>query len=338
MSCATSPAVVTTGDVRAPRADPQQEDPDRRPGQGDPAPRKGPPRRRREAHLGGIDGVEQILASDDRSDDRRRAGLGGLGGLGRGAHARQDRTARNRPRGELRASPRALVPSDHRPPRLLGRLHRHPQRRDLRPARPFEPQVVILSSIPGISTTTAEIIVAESGADMSRSQRRCTWAPGLGWPRPAMSPPARSVRRGRARRTVAQANPARGGPRRGTHQGQLLLGAPRIARRRGPNKAAVAVAHSMLEPAWHLLSTGALYEDPVPTTSSAVTILASRHSGSSAGSRPSGSPSPSPRRPRSHTSRQLHLVTYGPCLVLRTHGLLTLWYFTGGYVSPFWTS
>jgi hypothetical protein len=36
----------------------------------------------------------------------------------------------------------------------------------------------------------------------------------------------------------------------------------RIARRRGPNKAAVAVAHSMLETAWHLLSTGAIYQDP----------------------------------------------------------------------------
>ena len=36
----------------------------------------------------------------------------------------------------------------------------------------------------------------------------------------------------------------------------------RVARRRGPNKAAVAVAHSMLETAWHLLSTGATYEDP----------------------------------------------------------------------------
>ena len=30
-----------------------------------------------------------------------------------------------------------LLPPDHRPPRLLGRLHRHPQHRDLRPARPF---------------------------------------------------------------------------------------------------------------------------------------------------------------------------------------------------------
>jgi hypothetical protein len=35
-----------------------------------------------------------------------------------------------------------------------------------------------------------------------------------------------------------------------------------VARRRGPNKAAVAVAHSMLECVWHLLTTGALYKDP----------------------------------------------------------------------------
>ena len=36
----------------------------------------------------------------------------------------------------------------------------------------------------------------------------------------------------------------------------------RITRRRGPNKAAVAVAHSILDTAWHLLTTGALYQDP----------------------------------------------------------------------------
>ena len=34
-----------------------------------------------------------------------------------------------------------------------------------------------------------------------------------------------------------------------------------IARRRGPNKAAVAVAHSLLDVVWHLLSTGARFED-----------------------------------------------------------------------------
>ena len=32
-------------------------------------------------------------------------------------------------------------------------------------------------------------------------------------------------------------------------------------RRRGPNKAAVAVAHSLIELIWHLLSTGVVFED-----------------------------------------------------------------------------
>lgn len=36
----------------------------------------------------------------------------------------------------------------------------------------------------------------------------------------------------------------------------------RIARHRGPNKAIVAVANSMLAVAWHLLRDGALYQDP----------------------------------------------------------------------------
>lgn len=36
----------------------------------------------------------------------------------------------------------------------------------------------------------------------------------------------------------------------------------RIARRRGANKATIAVAHSILAVSWHLLTTGAIYEDP----------------------------------------------------------------------------
>jgi hypothetical protein len=34
-----------------------------------------------------------------------------------------------------------------------------------------------------------------------------------------------------------------------------------IARRRGPNKEALVVAHSLIELAWHLLSTGELFKD-----------------------------------------------------------------------------
>jgi hypothetical protein len=62
---------------------------------------------------------------------------------------------------------------------------------------------------------------------------------------------------------VVKAHPHRSGPSSRAHQGQLLLGPLRPDRpAQGPNKAAVAVAHSMLETAWHLLSTGALYQDP----------------------------------------------------------------------------
>jgi transposase len=129
---------------------------------------------------------------------------------------------------------------------------------------PFEPQVALLSSIPGISATTAQIIVAETGADMSRfptAGHLCAWAgvapasyESAGKRRPA------GTRKGAPwlRRTLIEA--ARAAARtKGRYYSDLYA---RIARRRGPNKAAVAVAHSMLETAWHLLTTGAPYDDP----------------------------------------------------------------------------
>ncbi len=44
---------------------------------------------------------------------------------------------------------------------------------------PFEAAVAIMASVPGVATTTAEVIVAESGADMSRfptAAQYCAWA------------------------------------------------------------------------------------------------------------------------------------------------------------------
>ena len=129
---------------------------------------------------------------------------------------------------------------------------------------PFEPQVTLLTSIPGISATTAQVIVAETGADMSRfptAGHLCAWAgvapasyESAGKKRPA------GTRHGSPwlRRTLIEA--ARAAAR--TKGSYYSAHYARIARRRGPNKAAVAVAHSMLETAWHLLSTGALYQDP----------------------------------------------------------------------------
>lgn len=129
---------------------------------------------------------------------------------------------------------------------------------------PFDAALRIVTSIPGISQTTAEVIVAETGADMSRfptAGHLCAWA-GLapashesaGKRRPA------GTRHGSPwlRRTLVEA--ARAGAR--TKNSYYSAQYPRIARRRGPNKAAVAVAHSMLNTIWHLLTTGALYQDP----------------------------------------------------------------------------
>jgi transposase len=127
---------------------------------------------------------------------------------------------------------------------------------------PFQAAVRLLCQIPGWDTLTAETFVAETGGDMSRfptaGQLAC-WA-GLA--------PASHESAGKRR-------PA------GTHHGTRWLGQAliesalaasrgstylaaqhrRIARRRGYNKATVAVAHSMVVIAWHLLTTGADYQD-----------------------------------------------------------------------------
>jgi len=131
---------------------------------------------------------------------------------------------------------------------------------------PFEAAVAIVTSVPGISRTTAEVIVAETGADMSRfatAGQLCAWAGvapasyesagkrrpvgtrhGSQWLRRALIESARAAARAKGSYSSAQY--------------------ARIARRRGANKATVAVANSMMFTIWHLLSTGALYDDPGP--------------------------------------------------------------------------
>jgi transposase len=77
--------------------------------------------------------------------------------------------------------------------------------------------------------------------------------------------------------TNRPANAAGSAPHRGTDGSAALIEAARaavrtkgsyfgaqyrqIARRRGPNKAAIAVAHSLIELVWHLLSTGEVFSD-----------------------------------------------------------------------------
>ncbi len=128
---------------------------------------------------------------------------------------------------------------------------------------PFEAALTLLVEIPGINRITSEVIVAETGADMSRfpspahlaswaglapgnhesagKRRRVGTRPGDRWLRRVLIESAWAAARTKGSYFGAQ------------HR--------QIARRRGPNKANVAVAHSLLDVIWHILSTGERFTD-----------------------------------------------------------------------------
>ena len=129
---------------------------------------------------------------------------------------------------------------------------------------PFEDLIERLDEIPGINRTAAEVVIAETGADMSKfatPEQLCSWA-GLapanhesaGKRRPAGTRPGgRWLRRTLIESARAAAN---------TKDSYFAAQYQRIARRRGANKAAVAVAHSLLVVCWHLMADDELrYRD-----------------------------------------------------------------------------
>jgi transposase len=131
--------------------------------------------------------------------------------------------------------------------------------------RPFADQLARLKTIPGLGRRTAEAILAEAGADMSRfpsAAHLAAWAgvaPGncesggkrLANPR----------RRGNKALGRALAEAAWAAARTKTYLGAQHR---RLARTRGPKRAAVAVGHSILVIAYHLLKDGATYRDLGP--------------------------------------------------------------------------
>jgi transposase len=129
---------------------------------------------------------------------------------------------------------------------------------------PFQGFRDLISTIPGISTLSADVIIAETGADMTRFP-----TPGhlASW---AGTTPGSNESAGRVKSTKT---------RPGNPYLQGALGAAamsiakspntyldaryrRIASRRGPMKANVAIQHKMLTIIWHMATTGTLYEDP----------------------------------------------------------------------------
>lgn len=128
---------------------------------------------------------------------------------------------------------------------------------------PFEWAVELLDTIPGIHRIGAEIIIAEIGVDMSRfptAGHLASWA-GLC---PGNNESAGKHHSGRTRRgskwlrTVLVEAANAGARSRGSF---LSARYHRINSHRGHQRAAVAVAHSILVICWHVLSERKPFED-----------------------------------------------------------------------------
>jgi len=133
---------------------------------------------------------------------------------------------------------------------------------------PFEEEVVLLDTIPGVGRRTAEDLLAEIGADMAQfpsAAHLASWA-GMA---PGNHISAGKRKGGKTRRgspwlrtclvVAAQALGRSKDP---------VLGARfrALAARRGKPRAAVAVGHSLLVLAYHILSTRTPYQAPLPRT------------------------------------------------------------------------
>jgi transposase len=129
---------------------------------------------------------------------------------------------------------------------------------------PFRLAREILVSIPGFSTTVTEVFIAETGADMAvfpTAGQLASWAG---------TSPGSNESAGRVKSTKTRT----GSPYLKGALGIAALSVARsnntyfsakyrrIASRRGPVKAIVALEHAMLTAAWHMLTTGVLYQDP----------------------------------------------------------------------------
>jgi transposase len=133
--------------------------------------------------------------------------------------------------------------------------------------RPFEQAAIArLDTIPGVGRRTAEIIMAEVGADLSHFPSAAHLASWAGMC-PGNNESAGKRLSGRTRKgskwlrtALVEAGQAAGRTK------QTYLGAQfrRLLARRGKKKAAVAVGHSILIIAYHLITRGTTYADLGP--------------------------------------------------------------------------
>jgi transposase len=129
--------------------------------------------------------------------------------------------------------------------------------------RPFEEAVVLLDTIPGVSRRTAEVIVSEIGVDMSRfptAGHLASWA-GVA---PGNNESAGKRRSGKTRKgnkhLGAALNQAAHAAAR-TKNTYLSAQYRRLKARRGGKRAIVAVEHSILVMAYHMIQRNEPYRE-----------------------------------------------------------------------------
>ncbi|MDX2814245.1 IS110 family transposase [Streptomyces sp. PA03-5A] len=128
---------------------------------------------------------------------------------------------------------------------------------------PFRPALDLLDTIPGINRGVADVIIAETGGDMARfatAKHLASWAGVC---------PGHHESAGRTKNTkVRPGNPylkgalglaAFGAAR--TKDTYLQARYKRLAARRGPMKALVAIEHSIITAIWHMLTDNKPYHD-----------------------------------------------------------------------------
>jgi transposase len=129
---------------------------------------------------------------------------------------------------------------------------------------PFRSFCHLIGTIPGVGVRTAQVIIAETGADMSVFPTAGHFA---SW---ATTCPGSHESAGRVKSTTTRpGNPylkaALGTAAlsiANTHNTYLAAKYRRIATRRGPMKTIVAVEHAILIAIWNMGHTGAEYDEP----------------------------------------------------------------------------
>ncbi len=120
-----------------------------------------------------------------------------------------------------------------------------------------------LDTIPGVDRKVAQVIVAELGTDMSRfptAAHAASWA-GLAPGKNESAGRNRSSRTNPANRYLKTALVEAGQAAGRSQDNHLAAQFRRLAARRGKKRAAVAVAHSILVIAYHMIRDGTAYVD-----------------------------------------------------------------------------